>query len=373
MSNFSDGNSFNDILNRCLDRVDSSLDKRQGSIIYDALAPACAELAQCYIALDVYTDQTYLLTATGENLDKRVADYGLSRYPATYTEKLITIYNTDNELMDVDINTRFSIPNEYGGYVYQLVEHQSLGKYIGRCETPGTAGNAYSGHLLPLTSINGLGNVRITTTYKPGEDEEPDDSLRSRALNKINQEAFAGNKSAYVNMVNNIDGVTQCQVFPVWNGGGTVKIVIVGAGNTIPSANFVNEVQTMIDPVANHGEGIGLAPIGHTVTIAAPTSYRPQIYARIILKPGYIFSQVTTEVENSVDKYMHEVQNSWAESSSIVIYRAKIIAAILSVPAVENVSTLKIDEQDADVNIPITAENPSFLAYWNIAISAPVN
>ena len=56
MSNFSEGNDFEDILARLLENVDASLDKRQGSIIYDALAPAAAELAQCYIALDIFSD-----------------------------------------------------------------------------------------------------------------------------------------------------------------------------------------------------------------------------------------------------------------------------------------------------------------------------
>ena len=49
MDSFSENNSFEDILDRLLENVDDNLDKRQGSIIYDALAPAAAELAQCYI------------------------------------------------------------------------------------------------------------------------------------------------------------------------------------------------------------------------------------------------------------------------------------------------------------------------------------
>ena len=51
---YSDNNTFENILKRMLDKVPDILDKRQGSIIYDALAPAAAELAQCYISLDVF-------------------------------------------------------------------------------------------------------------------------------------------------------------------------------------------------------------------------------------------------------------------------------------------------------------------------------
>ena len=43
--------TYEEILQRCLDRIPNSFDKRQGSIIYDALAPCCVELAQMYIQL----------------------------------------------------------------------------------------------------------------------------------------------------------------------------------------------------------------------------------------------------------------------------------------------------------------------------------
>ena len=40
------------ILKRMLDRVKNSIDKREGSIIYDALAPAAVELSIMYDELD---------------------------------------------------------------------------------------------------------------------------------------------------------------------------------------------------------------------------------------------------------------------------------------------------------------------------------
>lgn len=43
--------TYEEILQRCLDRISNTIDKRQGSIIYDALAPCCVELAQMYIEL----------------------------------------------------------------------------------------------------------------------------------------------------------------------------------------------------------------------------------------------------------------------------------------------------------------------------------
>ena len=44
-----EGYTFEYLMESMLSRVPDSLDKREGSIIYDALAPAAAELAQMYI------------------------------------------------------------------------------------------------------------------------------------------------------------------------------------------------------------------------------------------------------------------------------------------------------------------------------------
>lgn len=361
MSNFSEGNDFEDILARLLENVDASLDKRQGSIIYDALAPAAAELAQCYIALDIFSDQTYLLEAVDENLDNRVADYGLTRRQATNSRVEIEVYNTSNELMDLDdLSARFSVPNEFGGYNFSLIERTNLGTYIAECETAGSEGNEYIGELLPLVSINNLGKAQITTIYKPGEDEETDDELRQRAITKINQEAFAGNKAAYKKFVADIDGVEKSKVFPVWNGGGTVKIAIVAANNTIPAQTFVDYVQELIDPIQNQGQGLGVAPIGHTVTVVAPDRLDIDIEATITPITGYTVAELQSAIEEQIAKYLEEVQENWEDANTLIIYSSKIIAAILGVSQVQNVSNLTINNQSGDLTINVTGTNVKF-------------
>lgn len=361
MSNFSEGNDFEDILARLLENVDASLDKRQGSIIYDALAPAAAELAQCYIALDIFSDQTYLAEAVTENLDNRVADYGLTRRQATNARVEIQIYNASNELMDLeDLSARFSTPNEFGGYNFSLVERTDVGTYIAECETAGTEGNEYIGELLPLVSVNNLGKAEIVTIYKPGEDTETDEELRQRALTKINQEAFAGNKAAYKKFVADIDGVEKSRIFPIWNGGGTVKIAIVAANNTIPSQTFVDYVQELIDPIQHHGEGIGIAPIGHTVTVVAPDKLDIDIEATITTIDGYTIAELQSAIEEKITEYLEEVQEKWEDNDTLIIYSSKIIAAILGVTQVQNVSNLTINNQSGDLTINITGTNVKF-------------
>ena len=77
------------IMQRLLNRVPDTFDKREGAIIFDALAPAAAELAQLYVQLDVVLNQTFADTATGEYLEKRCAEdmeVAFSMFPTSMKE-----------------------------------------------------------------------------------------------------------------------------------------------------------------------------------------------------------------------------------------------------------------------------------------------
>lgn len=353
-------NDFKSIMNRLLSNVSDTLDKRQGSIIYDALAPAAIELAECYSTIEIYYEQTYLKTATGENLDNRVADYGLTRKEATQAIRIINVYNNDNELYDIDIGSRFSVPADNGGYNYTLTEKISTGVYKGLCETAGTVGNEYVGTLLPIYNISGLGKAEIVGTFQAAEDIEDDDSLRERALKAINNDAFGGNQADYKRYLDTIDGIGGSKIFPIWNGGGTVKISFINSDNSIPSSEFVEEVQNLIDPIANHAEGLGLAPIGHTVTVVAPTSLEISINATIELLDDYTIDQLQSSIEEAISSYISEIQENWENSSSITIYVSRIIAAILSVYGVNNVASVTINNSSSDLVLQENATTQEF-------------
>lgn len=360
MSSYSEGNDFDSIMDRLLSNVSNDLDKRQGSIIYDALAPAAAELAQCYIALDVFSDQTYLENAVGENLDLRVADYGVIRETAKPAIRIGNIYDVNNQLMDIEIGSRFSIPNEYGGYNFKITEKISIGAYLFTCETNGIAGNDYLGELLPLMTINNLGRAELTGIQTPGEDEETDEQLRERTKDIINQKSFSGNKASYLEYMDSQQGVGLSKVFPFWNGGGTVKIAFITSDFKIPSAEFVNQIQTQVDPIQNSGEGIGIAPIGHSVTIAAPTKFDINVQAKLTMKSGYTAAQVQSKVEKAINDYLEEVQKEWEDNNTLYIFHSRIIASILTVDEVNNATSVSLNGGTADLEIEITSENVLF-------------
>ena len=75
---YSDEMTFDYIMNRMLESVPDTVDKREGSIIYDALAPAAAELVKCYTELDVVMDETFVDTASLQYLMLRCKERGVT-------------------------------------------------------------------------------------------------------------------------------------------------------------------------------------------------------------------------------------------------------------------------------------------------------
>lgn len=63
--------TYEELLQAMLDRVPSDVDKREGSVIYDALAPCAYFLAQQDFQLDNFIDLVFPDTALGEYLDRR--------------------------------------------------------------------------------------------------------------------------------------------------------------------------------------------------------------------------------------------------------------------------------------------------------------
>ena len=78
-----DNVTFDSIMEDMLARVPSNMDKREGSVIWDALAPCAVELQNIYIALNTVLNETFADTANLYYLSKRAAERGIAQKLAT--------------------------------------------------------------------------------------------------------------------------------------------------------------------------------------------------------------------------------------------------------------------------------------------------
>lgn len=306
------------ILQQLLGRLPGTFDKREGSIIYDALAPAAAELAQMYMQLDVVLNQTFADSATGVYLEKRCAERGIMRTPATCAV-------VQGEFAPEGINMigkRFSC----GSYNYVVTEGSS-GAYELVCETTGELPNAVMGNLIPIDYIPGLERAVITEILIPGEDAESDESLRNRYFENLSSQAFGGNIADYEQKTKAIDGVGGVKVTPVWNGGGTVKLTIIAADASVPSGALVEQVQ---------GEMEHIAPIGHLVTVDAVTAIPVNVATKITYKEGWDWATAGEYIEKAIASYFKELSENWDAVDRLMVRTSGIEQKIMSCEGVKD-------------------------------------
>ncbi|HUM42431.1 MAG TPA: baseplate J/gp47 family protein [Fervidobacterium sp.] len=322
------------ILQRMLDRVPDTLNKREGSIIYDALAPAAVELTLAYMQFDMILNEAFGDTASRDYLIRRAKERGLTPEPAT---KAILQGEFTPSSIDV-LNKRFNL----GSLNYVVTELISPGVYKVQCETAGTIGNQYLDDIIPIDYIEGLETAKLTQVLIPGEDEEDTEVFRQRYFASFGEKSYGGNVTDYLTKTNSIPGVGSTKVTPIWDGGGTVKLTILDATYNKASSTLIDAVQNAIDP-SPQGEGWGIAPIGHIVTVDTVEEVTVDIAANITFDTGYSWEALQTQAIAALEDYMLELRSDWANQGSLIVRIAQIETRLLAIEGIIDISGTTIN------------------------------
>lgn len=329
------------ILQRMLDKIPNTFDKREGSIIYDVLSPAAVELQLMYIELDIILNETFADTASREYLIRRALEKGIQPYSATYA---ILKAEFKPLSLNIPLGSRFNLNN----LNYVVVEKISDGYYQVQCETVGVQGNQNFGDLIPINYVNGLETAKLTELLIPGEDEEDTETLRTRYFESFDSKSFSGNISDYLNKTNSLSGVGSTKVTPTWNGGGTVKLTILNSQYNKASSTLIESVQNAIDPNGD-GYGVGLAPIGHVVTVDTVEEVQINITTLITFDNGYSFDILKLQIETVISEYLYELRKDWANQTSLVVRITQIESRILDVQGVLDITNTKLNDIASNV------------------------
>jgi uncharacterized phage protein gp47/JayE len=334
--------TYESILNSMLGRVTDEIDKREGSIIFDALAPAAYELAQAYFELDHFLKLPFIDTSEGEYLTRICSQFGVKRKAAVAAVKTGTFTGSMGAAFNVPIGSRFGID----GIVYAATAKIADGAYEMTCETPGAAGNAPSGDLLPIDNISGLGAAKLlSAAIIPGADMETDESLRQRTLTKIRNPSTSGSLNDYKLWALSVDGVGGVKVFPLWDGAGTVKVVIADSDKQPAAPALLSKTAEYIETVK---------PVGAAVTVVSGVGKAIDVSAGVALAAGYSLQALTESFAAAFTEYLKSI----AFESSYISH-AKIGTIFLSIPGVLDYSNLLINGSSANValaseEIPLT-------------------
>ena len=318
--------TYEELLQSMLEKAANDVDKREGSIIYDALAPCAYFLTQQDFTLENFFDLVFPDSAEGEYLDRAVAAYGVERKEATAAVRKMTTS------APVDLNTRWGI-NEI---VYTVTDLRDENEYEVTCETAGTIGNQYSGAMQPVS--NGISGVtaELSDIITAGTDRETDEALRERFFVKVRMPATSGNAYHYQQWALEVPGTGAAKVFPLDDGPGTVTVLVVDDDLEISSS--------LPEAVAEYIETV--RPIGATVTVESPEAITINVTANILLDGSREIAQIKTDFEAAAKSFLKD--------TIFTTYRvsyARLSALLLDIPGVEDYDGFLINSGAGNVTV----------------------
>lgn len=344
MYNFEDGNSFEEIMERTLKRVNTDVDKREGSVIWNAIAPIADELAYFYTLLDAVLEEGFADTAERDYLIRKCKERGIYPTDATYA-----VLRADFN-MEIPIGNRFNL-GDLNYVILEEIEHtESVWSYQLQCEEAGTDGNTQFGELSAIDFVDTNMEGSITELLIPAEDEEDTEALRKRFLGSFKATAYGGNKAQYKEEILKMSGVGGVKVIPVWNGGGTVKVIIINSNYDKASEVLVSTVQNAVDPTPQ-GTGAGIAPIGHTVTVVSCDEVPIDVSTSCVLEDGYTWDAIKEQVITAFEEYLLEIRKNWEDNDTSVVRISQLENRILGIDGVIDVLNTTINGTDQNFTL----------------------
>ncbi len=348
-----EGQTFEIILQRMLDRMPSELDKSEGGPIYSTQAPTALEMTLFAICAKMVLDWGFTQTTHGEYLDRKGQEMGISRRPAVSAAGILTVTGEVGAIIPTGTQVNTPSTDNAPAVFFKTAQDAVIGPNGSvdvpiEAVEPGVSGNVASGAIIllaePVPGVTAVINKDATTG---GLDEEDDEPYRNRMLEAADKDEGDGNISDYEIWTKEVPGVGYVLVDPLWHGPNTVRIVILDQGGNIPSENLVNAVQEHLDP-GSRGRGEGRAPIGDKVTVQAPTEIELSItLPSLVVEGGYTAEQAKENLTTAARMHIISV------SPGGILRIKELEAAIAAAPGVLDFGDILINGLRENVELAI--------------------
>ena len=159
-------------------------------------------------------------------------------------------------------------------------------------------------------------------------------------LSTLQQPAYGGNISDYREKGKSLDGVGAVKVVPAADGGGTVTLFLLAPDFLPVDQEKAAQVQEVFSPQGQNG--VGIAPIGHTVTVLPAKSLSISVSATVEYKSGEEESAVNTAILAGIEEYFLSLRESWEKEESVVRL-SRVESRILDTDGVVDVSSVTLN------------------------------
>ena len=266
------------IRERQLLNLDDKYDKLPGSFIWETYQANAIEHENLQIAQEDGLNQKFAGTADLESLKVMAFEKGIIYKNATFattTVKVTGVIGAIAYVGDLFANEL----QQYAVLEETTLDSTGTANILVECVQAGTVGNTPINTITQFPkSLNGINTVTNEVEVTNGYEAETRDNLLTRYYSQIRQVSTGGNIEDYIKWATSVSGVGTVKIKPLWNGGKTVKVVILDSNQDVAT-------QTLIDTVAVYIETV--RPLGAIITVATATELLININCKIALKQDY--------------------------------------------------------------------------------------
>ena len=323
--------SQEEFLQSMLSNLSNTEDKTANSFSYDILSAAAIVFEDFQRVILELFKKFDIMNLEDEELDARVLQIaGIKRKQATQSTGEVTITGLPKTVIPKETvflagSLEFTIDRDY--------VIPGTGNITLKIKSVTYGGDA---NVLPNTidksnpQIMGVDNISNAKEINNGYDQETDDDLRERYLEKLLHPPKAGNPAHYKLWATEVDGIWNAKVFRAWQGGGTVKVVVIGLNRKAVGPDLIEKVKKHI---------LEEAPIRYeSLTVESATTKKIKVDVKIKLTQNANLIEVKEEIKNRIEKYFYSI--SFKENT---VSYAKVGAEILKVPGVADYDDLELN------------------------------
>lgn len=325
--------------------LEGKLDTREGSFANDMAAPLALALYQLYRDMNRIPDIAWVHADSGSYLDMAAADLGIaSRKSGAKAKATLQIVGAPGT--GIAAGKLFCTESGYAFAAIQAAVIPQTGELALVAEAQ-KSGEAYNvgANVITLQYDN---DPAITAVGNPapaqgGADPESDAALYDRIVAARQKPSVSGNVHDYERWALEVSGVGAARVFPLWDGAGTVKVLVVDEARKPVDA-------AVIKRCAGHIEE--LRPIGATVSVVTATERSIAIVAEVELAEP--LETVLARFRAAAADYLASIAFGEAE----ILY-SQLGAILISTPGVRDYANLQLN--GAAGNVRLAAEESPIL------------
>lgn len=326
------------IRERMLSNLNDAYDKLPGTWTWETYQAMAIEKENTQILVEDGINQAFAGTADLEHLKVMAfEDRGIIYRDATFASGEVTVTGTPGAVISTG-DLFASQLQQYAATESVTLPQTGTADVKVQCTEAGVVGNTPVGTITEFPkTITGINAVTNATEFSNGFEEEGRDSLLERYYLAIRNPGTSGNVAHYTQWALSVSGVGAVKVKPLWNGNGTVKLVILDTNKDPADAQLITDVSDYVETQR---------PIGANVTVVAPTELSIDINADVTIKTGYTLNQVKNTIESLVTAYFEET--AFVDQT---IYYAKVGNIIFNAEGVSNLnySTFTLNSAKNDI------------------------